>query len=69
MFQPGLRCRREKIGVVQRSGGDVDSRRARRILIQELAAARAAKLACDSLRGAVDARATRQDFNLAAVKG
>jgi 2-polyprenyl-6-methoxyphenol hydroxylase-like FAD-dependent oxidoreductase len=68
VFQPYLEGWREEIGVVQRCCGDVDGRRPHGALIENLAAACAAELPDDALRGTVDAWMAREDFNLAAVE-
>ena len=59
VFQPDFQGRREQIRIVQRCGGDIDGRWALYTFVRELAAACAAKLADDTLRGAVGVRVAR----------
>ena len=68
MFQPEFQSRRKEARVVQGCRRDIDGRRALGAFVGDLAAAGAAELADDALRGTVGARVAREYFDLPPVE-
>src|SRR6202167_5329676 len=69
MFQPHLQGGRKETRIVQGCRRDIDGRRPLGAFVGQLAAAGAAELADNALRGAVGARVTREYFDLPSVEG